>query len=216
MQGELVSGDEPGVLAPSVPIDIVSRSQRQRILVAMSRSCAEKSFSKMTIADLVERANISRATFYKHFSNKRECFDLAVKEFVTELAQTIVDAQSGAEARPEAIRHAIDAMLERLADEPAYAHMVVIEAPILEPTIVASHRDQAVDALKAQWEVGEGGFYARADAKLAFGRAHLLLADYLVAGKAKKLRALAPEIVYVVLLPFLGHEEALALAQAQL
>ncbi len=191
-------------------MDIGSRSQQQRILVAMTESCAEKSFSATTIADVVGRASISRATFYKHFANKRRCFDMAVEDFVEKLRQAAIDAQSSAESRPEAIRRAIGAVLELLAAGPAYARLIVLEAPILEPAIIANHRDQAVDALKEQWEVGKGGKDARADARLAFGRAHVLLADYVAAGKAKKLPELLPEVVYVMLLPFVGHKEALA------
>jgi AcrR family transcriptional regulator len=191
-------------------MDIGSRSQRQRILAAMAHSCAEKSFSATTIADVVGRASISRATFYKHFANKRECFDMAVEEFVARLREAAIETCSDADSRPEAIRKAVGAVLELLAARPYYARLAIIEAPILEPSIVVDHRDQAVDALKEQWETGKGGKGARADAQLAFGRGHLLIADHVAAGKAKKLPELLPEIIYVLLLPFIGHKEALA------
>jgi AcrR family transcriptional regulator len=210
MRDEFAASGRPGVLTPSVPRDIGSRSQRQRILAAMAHSCVEKSFSATTIADVVGRASISRATFYKHFANKRECFDVAVEDFVGELREAALEAQSNADSRPEAIRKAVGAVLELLAARPAYARLAMIEAPVLEPSIVANHRDQAVNALKEQWEVGKGGKGARADALLAFGRGHLLVADYVAAGKAKKLPELLPEVTYVLLLPFVGHKEALA------
>ncbi len=209
MTDEIRTGGQPGVLTPNMPMDIGSRSQQHRILAAMTESCAEKSFSGTTIADVVGRANISRATFYKHFANKRECFDMAVEGFVAELRQAAIEAQSTTESRPEAIRRAIGAVLGLLAAQPAQARLVVIEAPILEPAAVANQRDQAVDGLKEQWAVGKGGA-AKADAWLAFGRAHVLVADYAAAGKTKKLTELLPEIVYVMLLPFVGHKEALA------
>jgi AcrR family transcriptional regulator len=210
MRNEIGSGGQPGILTPSLPRDIGSRAQQQRILVAMTKSCAEKSFVATTIADVVGQANISRATFYKHFANKRECFDAAVEGFVAKLRHAAVDAQASAQPRPAAIRRAIDAILELLAAEPAYARLSVIEAPILEPIIVADHRDQAIDALKEQWGTGKGDEDTRADARLAFGRAHMLVADYVTADKAKQLPELLPEIVYVLLLPFIGHKEALA------
>jgi len=210
MRDEPRSGDHPGVLTPSVPPDVGSRSQQQRILVAMSRSCAEKSFSATTIGDIVERASISRATFYKHFANKRECFDRAVEGFAEELVQVAVGTYSNATSQPEAVRKAVAAVLERLAKEPAYARLTVIEAPILEPGIIATHRDQAMDALKLHWEPGQTSDGTMADPRLAFGRAHVLAADYIAAGKIKKLPELVPEIVYILLLPFVGHREALA------
>ncbi len=191
-------------------MDVGVRTQQQKVLEAMALSCAEKSFSATTIADVVGKASISRATFYKHYANKRECFNAAVDGFIGELKEAAIDAQSSAESRPEAIRRAIGAVLERLAAKPAYAKLAVIEAAILDPGIVNDHREVAVDGLKEQWEMGKGGKHARADARLAFGRAHVLAAHYVAAGKTKQLPELLPETVYVLLLPFVGHREALA------
>ncbi len=206
---------EPGsgqgsVLTPSVPRDIGAVTQQQRIVEAMANSCAEKTFSATTIADVVGRANISRATFYKHFANKRECLDAAVISFVEELEAAAIDGQSRAEERPDAIRQAIAAVLELLAAKPAYAKLVLIEIPVLDPAIIARHGELTVEGLKAQWEVGKGGKHAGADARIAFGRAHLLVADYLAADQAEQLSELLPETVYILCLPFVGHEEALA------
>jgi AcrR family transcriptional regulator len=176
----------------------------------MALSCAEKSFAATTIADVVGKASISRATFYKHFVNKRECFDAAVGNFIGELKEAAIDAQSSAESRPEAIRRAIGAVLERLAAKPAYAKLAVIEAPILAPSVLDVHRNLTVEGLREQWEVGKGGQRARADAQLALGRAHVLIADYVAGGKTKQLPELLPETVYALLLPFVGHKGALA------
>jgi AcrR family transcriptional regulator len=210
MKDELGPGRDPGVLTPSVPRDIGVRTQRQRVLDAMAHSCAEKSFAATTIADVVSRASISRATFYKHFVNKRECFDVVVEDFIAELVQAATEAQTSAKSRPDAIRDAIGEVLARLAAKPAHARLAVIEAPILEPGIFADHREKAVGGLKDQWGEDKSDNGARADARLAFGRAHLLIADCVAAGKAKDLPGLQQEVVYVLLLPFVGHNAALA------
>jgi AcrR family transcriptional regulator len=212
MRDELGSGGQSSVLTPSVPMDIGLSSQRQRILDAMADSCAEKSFSVTTIADVVGRASISRATFYKHFANKRECFDAAVQDFVDELAQVAVESQSGAGSRSGAIRRATGAVLERLAANPAYAKLVAIEAPILAPGIVVKHREAAAKALEERWETGRANSARgpRADSRLAFGRAHVLVADLIAGGEAERLPSLQPDLVYVLLLPVVGHKKALA------
>jgi len=214
MEREAGSARQSNVLTPSVPRDIGARAQRQRILDAMAIVVAEKTFSAATIADIVGQASISRATFYKHFADKRECFDAAAKSFVGELSDTAIGAQSSAESRPDAIRQAIAAVLEQLAAKPSYANLVLINAPILEPGIVTDHRELAVEGLKAQWGAGKGGKWAGADARIAFGRAHVLIADYLAGDRADELPELQPEISYVMLLPFVGNEEALAQARS--
>ena len=70
----------------------------------MAKSCAEKSFSATTIADIVGHASISRATFYKHFGNKRDCFDATAKVFLTELQRTAEVALATSDGSPDAIR----------------------------------------------------------------------------------------------------------------
>jgi AcrR family transcriptional regulator len=73
------SSEKPvSVLRPTTPVDIAERSQRQRILDAMIDSCAEKTYAATTITDIVARARISRTTFYKHYDDKRACFDAAI------------------------------------------------------------------------------------------------------------------------------------------
>ena len=213
MEREAGSTRQSNVLTPSVPRDLGISSQRQRILDAMAVVVAEKTFSAATIADIVGKASISRATFYKHFVDKRECFDATATSFIAELQETTIEAQSSAESRPDAIRRAIAAVLEQLAAKPSYANLVLINAPMLEPGIVADHRELAVEGLKAQWGAGKGGKWAGADARIAFGRAHVLIADYLVTDRARLLPELLPEISYVMLLPFVGHDKALVQAR---
>lgn len=209
---ESASARQSSVLTPSVPRDIGTRSQRQRILDAMAVVVAEKTFSAATIADIVGQASISRATFYKHFVDKRECLDAATKSFVADLQETATRAGSSVEQGPNAVRQAIAAILEHLAGNPSYANLVLINAPILEPSILTSHRELAVEGLKAQWDADEAGRWPGADASIAFGSAHVLIADYLVTDRAEQLPQLLPEISYIMLLPFVGHEEALAQA----
>jgi hypothetical protein len=104
-------------------------------------------------------------------------------------------------------------MLELLATKPAYAKAVVIEMPILDPSIVVRHRALAIEVLKERWHSGNGHERAGADAPMAVGRAHVLVADHLAAGRAEQLPELLPEIVYILLLPFVGHQKALMQAK---
>jgi len=175
----------------------------------MAKSCADKSFPRATIADIVERAHISRATFYKHFENKRECFDAAVEAFLAELAATAVEAHSGADSPAEALRGAIAAVLDLLAARPAYAKLALIETPVIDPAPIGGYRDAVVEALEADWKSEKGSKRSGADARIAFGRAQVLVADHLAAGRAKELPVLLPELVYIALLPFAGHDDAL-------
>jgi AcrR family transcriptional regulator len=209
MRDELGLAGQSSVLTPTLPTDIGSRSQRKRILDAMADSCAAKSFSATTIADVVGRASISRATFYKHFANKRECFDAAVEDFFVELAEAAEESQSGA-GWPGPLFETIGAVLDLLAANPSYAQLLALEAPILDPGAIVQCRERAVAALAEQWGGNKMSNGAKADPRVALGRAHVLVADLVAAGEAELLPSLRPDIAYALLLPFVGRRKALA------
>jgi AcrR family transcriptional regulator len=211
MRHETGSFEEPGVLAPALPVDIGARSQRERILEAMVKSCAEKSFAGTTIADIVGTAGISRATFYKHFPNKRECFDAAANDFIDQLIQTASRAQGELSAGVDVVKAATEAILGELAARPEHARLLLLEAPIVDPAIVGRCREVVMGGLESQCT--RNG--ASADPMIAFGRGQVLIADYVADDRAGELPALTPELVYIALLPFTGHEKALDHAKSE-
>ena len=203
-----------GVLTPRVPPDIGARSQQQRILAAMAKSVAEKSISATTIADIVGRASISRATFYKHFTNKRECFCATADAFLEELQGAAVIAYARSEDSPVAsVRDVIAAVLELLASKPDYTKLLLLEGPIVDPEIVRRYRNFALGALEKQLAAVDGARRAAADPEIAFGRAKVLISYYVAAGQAEDLPSLLPELVYIALLPYVGQDAALEQAR---
>ncbi len=202
----------PGVLDPTIPVDIGEQSQRQRIIDAMIESCAEKTYAATTIADIVRRASISRTTFYKRFSNKRACFDGALEDCLETLQTAALEARDQADSPAEALRKAATAMLELMADKPALAQLVLGDAMTVEPAIVDRYRELVIPAVEELWN-GDGPKQPHTDPGLAFGRVQVLIFSQIAAGHTKRLPALLPEIVYIGLLPMAGHEEAARQAQ---
>ncbi|HEV7398777.1 MAG TPA: TetR/AcrR family transcriptional regulator [Solirubrobacterales bacterium] len=180
----------------------------------MAESVADKTFSATTIADIVGRACISRGTFYKHFANKHECFYATADAFLLDLqgAAAIGYARSG-DLAVDAVRDVIAAVLERLAATPDYTKLLLVEAPIVDPEIVRRYRNFAIGALEKQLQAAGIGEQGKACPEIAFGRAKVLIADYVAADKVKRLPSLLPELVYIALLPYAGQDMALAQAQ---
>src|ERR1700751_2980324 len=58
----------------SLPPDDVARAQRDRIVRAMIAAVAERGYADVRIADVVDRARVSRQSFYAQFADKHECF----------------------------------------------------------------------------------------------------------------------------------------------
>ena len=195
---------------PSQPED----SQQQRIIDAMIASCAEKTYAATTIADIVKRASISRTTFYKHFANKRACFDAALGSSITEIEAVAKAAHSPSDSPPEAVRKAVGAVLQLMAENPAMAQLVMSDAITVEPAILERYRSILIPALASLWQgASEPRRPEASDPLLAFGRAQVLIFNQIAAGRTDRLPDLLPEIVYIALVPFAGHDEARRQAQ---
>jgi AcrR family transcriptional regulator len=209
MQKHRSSETAVSVLRPTTPVDIGQQTQRQRIVDAMIESCAEKTFAATTITDIVARAHISRTTFYKHFADKRACFDAAVAYCIEELGETAAAAHEPGEAPADATRKAATAVLEALAARPGLAQLLTGDAIAVDPAVSAQYRRATIPALEVLWEAQGEKAQARVDPRLSFGQAQVLILNQIATGKADKLLDLLPELVYLTVSPFGGHEEAL-------
>jgi AcrR family transcriptional regulator len=213
MQKQGSSHSVPGVLDPTIPPDIGEQSQRQRIIDAMIESCAEKTYAATTIADIVKRAGISRTTFYKRFTNKRACFDGALDSCIEALQTAAAEAHTPSDPPPKVVRKAAAAILKVMGSRPALAQMVAGDAVTVEPAVVSRYRKLLIPSLEDLWDAAGEPRQTHSDPRLAFGRAQVLIFNQIAAGRAAQLPELLSEIVYVALLPFTGHEEAVRQAQ---
>jgi len=127
----------------------VVASQRERMLRAMASAVAERGYARTTVAEVIRRAGVSRATFYEQFSDKDECF-LAAHELAVQIVLAAVgEALAAAPDDPvDQIDRFLAAYLEILASEPHFAHTFLIEIYGAGP--VALQRRMATQQLFTQ------------------------------------------------------------------
>ena len=66
---------------------------RRLILQAFGELLAEKGFEAISVQDVTDKAEINRATFYKHFVDKYALLDYTIKElFKKEIEKHTLDA----------------------------------------------------------------------------------------------------------------------------
>lgn len=179
----------------------------------MIACCAEKTYAGTTIAELVRRGSVSRTTFYKLFTDKRDCFDAAVTLCIERLSATLAAAAVGCDSPAEATRRATDAGLGLLAAEPELALVLGGDVLGVDPACVDRYGRLLIPALEGLWAEAGAAPRKHSSPGLAFGRAQLLVFHEVAAGRAERLPALAPNIVYLAIAPFAGHEEALRQAR---
>ncbi len=179
----------------------------------MVDACAEKTYAGTTIADVVSRASVSRTTFYKLFNDKRDCFDAAATLCVDRIAETVATAAAGQGSPAEATRCGVAAMLELLAAKPELALILSGDVVGVDPGLVERYTALTIPALEGLWAREGMPPPKHLSPGLAFGRAQLLVFHEVTAGHPERLPALLPDLVYLAIAPFAGHEEALRQAR---
>ena len=108
----------------------VAASQRSRLIEAMAQVVAEKGYPATTVADVVERAGVSRRTFYEQFADKEACFlatyDAGLTAVLTRIREAVEVNAPEAGWRDRA-RAGVEAFLALLAAEEAFARALQVE-----------------------------------------------------------------------------------------
>lgn len=135
----------------------VERSQRERLLVGAAEAVAEKGYAATSVGDILERAGVSRTTFYQLFDDKLDCF-LAAYRMASQLVAAVMAAElAGMEADATSTPGAkldrlLGAYLRTLADNPGLARVFLVEVYAAGAPAIEQRRDaldQFVDLVAA-------------------------------------------------------------------
>ncbi|WP_406691602.1 TetR/AcrR family transcriptional regulator [Saccharopolyspora sp. ID03-671] len=80
-----------------------TRRTRTALQTALVDLALERGYAPLTVEEIAERADVGRATFYTHYSDKDELFDAVVRTLLGELAertQPALDTAEGFNGRP--------------------------------------------------------------------------------------------------------------------
>jgi AcrR family transcriptional regulator len=193
-----------------LPRRYVARSQRTRIFGAVVDVVAEQGYHATRVTDVIARAGVSRKTFYEHFSDKEECFLAAYDQALAAVTRFTSDAFEGPDDWTDRVREGVIAFLRLLAEQPAAARMCIVEVLAAGPTALA-RREAAIrgfthliDAGRLNAPRGLPGFTALG----VLGGINEVLYAEIRRGAVADLPRLAPDFVYWIVLPFLGHQRA--------
>ncbi|HYP56231.1 MAG TPA: helix-turn-helix domain-containing protein [Solirubrobacterales bacterium] len=198
----------------ALPQAYVVRSQRERLLEAMVRVAAAKGYEATTVGDVAEFAGVSETTFHQAFASKEECFLEAYDAVIDVLVAHVASAFEAAagEPWPERIGTGLRALVELLAAEADIARMAMVE--------VTAAGDKARERYRAalarftpfleegRTYSGQGEELPPDTARFAIGGATSMIFDEVRAGRGPELTRLLPDLVFAVLMPYLGAEAA--------
>jgi AcrR family transcriptional regulator len=200
----------------SLPADLVSAVQRERLLAGMLRACAQLGYRELTVQDVLERSGVSRPTFYEHFENKEDCFLAAFDAAAGRLRDRVEAAASeGGDRWRDRLRMAVEELLRFVDAEPDAARTLIVEARASCPPAL-ERRDELLDHFagcidtRVRAEVAAVGMISPIAAAGVVGGVESLLYDRINREDTEDLEALVPSLMYFAVLPFEGHEVASA------
>jgi AcrR family transcriptional regulator len=199
-----------------LPSDLVSAVQRERLIAAMLRAASELGYRKANVQDVIERAGVSRPTFYEHFDNKEDCFLTAFDTTATRLRQRIASAaDKGGESWRNRLRFGLETLLHFASTEPDAARTLIVEAraasveAVMRRDELLEHFAGCIDT-EVQDLLPDAPSYSSITSAGIVGGVEALLYSRLNKGEFETLDSLLPSLMYFVVLPFEGHEAASA------
>lgn len=189
----------------SLPPSEVAHAQRDRILRAMTAAVAGLGYANVRIGDVVERARVSRQSFYAQFTDKEDCFLAAHERGIGVVLRRLEDsapAQVGADPAQQ-LRAGVRTYLEMVADEPEFAQCMLIELQAIGPRGLQARLDahRRIASVLGAWHRrvrrDRPGWPKVPDARYAaaVGAVHDLVFGVVAQGRWSDAPALEPEAV---------------------
>jgi AcrR family transcriptional regulator len=182
--------------------------QRARLLSALFEVSAERGTGDVAVARVVERAGVSRRTFYELFADREACFLAAFDDAVASATKCVLDAYDPDARWVDRIRSALIALLEFFDVERGAAQLLIVGSLGAGDRALEGRRRVLAQIVTV---VDEGGLEAKAAAGLPpltaegiVGGVVSVLHTRLLQDDQGSLRELTGALMSMIVLPYLG------------
>jgi hypothetical protein len=192
----------------------VTQFERERLLDGMLEEMAENDYQGAEVEAALDRVGLSGSEWLLEFPDKDSCLFAAYEQLTERLLRRTCEGCALGEDWPAQVRCGLTALLEGLAARPSLAKVLIRTFPAIGAE--ARSRYQAFVEGFAALLTGGREFSGMNEElpieveMLAVGAAEAIVFEEVEAGRAAELPALAPAILFSVLVPFLGPERASA------
>lgn len=178
---------------------------------------AARGYADLSVGHILAQAGVSRTTFYENFDNKRECVLIAHEEAFEQLAGELFRACAEESKWPEKVVAAIGAAIDFAVRAPEKAQLLLIDAVATEPDLVSrvlASNDFLIGLLRNGREhCTQAGTLPELTERAMIGAITSVIGTRLLSGQVDRLPGLAPQLAQLVLLPYVGVEEARRFAE---
>jgi AcrR family transcriptional regulator len=187
-------------------------AQRTDLLKAMLAELAQNGYREVSVERALAASGTPQADFEAEFADKDECLLAAYDELIGRVVHRATQNCEATEQWPERVRGGLAAVLDAVAAEPEMATVLVRSFPGIRPSFYARYVDLLERFLPFMREGREfSGLEEELPAEvelLAVGAAESIIFGELDAGRAAMLPKLLPEILFSILVPFIGPDRA--------
>ncbi|HTB49544.1 MAG TPA: TetR family transcriptional regulator [Solirubrobacteraceae bacterium] len=190
----------------------VTEIQRARLLAAMIEVCTDYGAANVTVAHVVERAGVSRRTFYEIYRDREECFLEAFDEGVARASRYVLDGYDETARWVDRMRGALTALLTFLDAERTTGRLLIVESFAAGDSALSRRRDVLEEIIvfvdRANAESGSGKQLPALTAECLVGGIFSILHSRLLRAGSGSFVELTGALASMIVLPYLGPAAA--------
>lgn len=188
----------------SLPVEATRFLQRARILDATAQAVAEEGYAATSADRIRRRAGVSSRTFYEHFTDKQDAVLWAFDAAASYAVPRIVAAFAAQDAWAAGVDAALQTYLAIMDCDRAWAVLCLVELP---GVAVGDRREALLAPLLAVLSQAQpaGALLSAADVVAAVDG---VVRERLLRDEDADLQGLRPELLALVLSPYLGAQRA--------
>ncbi len=190
--------------------EFVSAHQRERIFAATAELVAKRGYHGTSIDLIAKTARVALSTFYENFQSKEDCFVAAFDDAAAEARRHLGAAVDPQAPWPDRVARGLAAFLELVVASPTTARMCLVEAPGGGPALLDRYEsalDGLIPVLREGRQLAGGKKLPERTEEAIIGGLAWVLCQNLAGGKFDP-GPLAPEMLQIILRPYLGSLEA--------
>jgi TetR/AcrR family transcriptional regulator len=200
----------------ALPRKFVVENQRSRLLAGAAQAIAEHGYAGLAVEQIISAAGVSRTTFYDNFENKRDCVLVAHEETFDRLAGTIFRACASEREWPRRLAAAVRAAIEFSVESPVEARLLVLDTVGADPQLAArvlASNEHLIGLLRAgRQESAKAALLPELVERALVGAASSVIGARLMQDQIDDLARIEPELVQLMLIPYVSVDEAQQLA----
>ena len=200
-------------------MSIATEGDRARLLEAMLEELVEKGYGDVDVEGALARAHLGGEGWAALFVDKDACLIAAFDQLTGQLREAICEGCAAGDDWPGRVAGGLRALLTRLAARAQMAEALARSFPSIGAAAQARYQafvENLAPLLAEGRELpGMSGRLPDEVELLAVGAAEAIIFEQIRAGRTADLGALGPEILFSVLVPFIGPAVASAAMEAE-